>query len=164
MAADAMADGRERQIELHRHRIVIRRAVHGMRMAVNLPLSVYLGVAIHLAVDDEGAESVGINLEHRDPELSVALFAAHDYDDVVAEWQLWARVLELPLLVADRDGNLSEPARRLGALCVADVAPRRRRRNAIKARRPAFLLRRRAGLAAELSIVHRGEREIIARG
>ena len=91
------------------------------------------------------------------------MFSAYDYDDVVAEWQLWARVLKLPLLIADRDGNLREPVPRLGALGMADVAPRRRRRNAIKSRRPAFLLRRRTGFMPTRSIVHHGEREIIAR-
>jgi hypothetical protein len=43
------------------------------------------------------------------------------------------------------------------------VCPRRRRRNAIKTRRPAVLLRRRVPWRLAALRVHRGEREIIAR-
>ncbi|MDU6833209.1 MAG: hypothetical protein E6417_24655, partial [Bradyrhizobium sp.] len=35
-AHDTRADGGIRQVELHRERVVLRRAVSGMRMAVNL--------------------------------------------------------------------------------------------------------------------------------
>ena len=71
-------------------------------------------------------------LEHRDPGLSVPLYRAADGDDVVAEWKSWARVLRLPLLVAERDGTLREPFDRIGRVRVARPAARRRRRSAIK--------------------------------
>ena len=80
-----------------------------------------------------------MSLEHRDPGLSVPLYEALDNDDVVAEWQLWARVLGRPLLIAELDGTLREPFRQMGTLRVGAVAPRRRRRNAIKRRRPLDL-------------------------
>jgi hypothetical protein len=44
-----------------------------------------------------------------------------------------------------------------------EPAARRRRHNAIRARRPKFLVRRRGGGALDPGNVHRGEREIIAR-
>ena len=44
-----------------------------------------------------------------------------------------------------------------------EPAPRRRRRNIIKDRRPKFLVRRKAGRAMTDQPVYRGEREIIAR-
>jgi hypothetical protein len=72
-------------------------------------------------------------------------------------------VLNLPLLIAERDGSLREPFARLGSLRVEAPIWRRRRRSAIARRRPAILLRRRAGIARETPAVHRGEREIIAR-
>ncbi|HXW25644.1 MAG TPA: DUF6101 family protein [Xanthobacteraceae bacterium] len=163
-AADARADERVRHVELSRERVVLRRAVRGIRMAVNVPVSAFLGVALRLVpAADEGPDTVAVSLEHRDPALSVPLYVAAHSDDVVAEWQLWARVFALPLLVADPAGALREPFRRIGAVRVAAAAPRRRRRNAIKARRPAILLRRRPGIMPELPVVHRGEREIIAR-
>ena len=44
-AHDVRADGGVRQIELHRERVILRRAVHGMRMAINVRVSDFLGIA-----------------------------------------------------------------------------------------------------------------------
>ncbi len=161
-ASDAAADERVRWIDLDRERVVLRRAVRGIPMAIKVPVHAFLGVALQL-VAAEGGECVTLSLAHRDPALSVPLFSQADGHDVIADWQLWARTLRLPLLVADRGGNLREPFARMGGVRLEPVCPRRRRRNAVKARRPSILLRRaRAARSAELP-VHRGEREIIAR-
>ena len=56
------------------------------------------------------------------PRLSLPLYRADDGDDIVAEWQSWARVLGLPLLVAEADGVLREPFDRIGAVRVAAPA------------------------------------------
>jgi Family of unknown function (DUF6101) len=163
-AADARADERVRHVELSRERVVLHRAVHGIRMAVKVPVTAFMGVALRLIPSpDGGPNSVAVSLEHRDAGLSVPLYSAEHTNDVVAEWQLWARVFGLPLLVADPAGSLREPFRRLGGVRVGAPAPRRRRRNVVKARRPSILLRRRPGIMPELPVVHRGEREIIAR-
>ena len=163
-AADARADERMRHVELSRERVVLRRAVRGIRMAVKVPVAAFLGVALRLIPDaDGGPNTVAVSLEHRDPALSVPLYSAAHTNDVVAEWQLWARVFALPLLVADPAGSLREPFRRLGGVRVGAPTPRRRRRNAIRARRPSILLRRRPGSLPVLPLVHRDEREIIAR-
>jgi hypothetical protein len=163
-AADARADERVRHVELSRERVVLRRAVRGIRMAVKVPVAAFMGVALRLTPSpDGGSNTVAVSLEHRDPALSVPLYSAEHTNDVVAEWQLWARVFGLPLLVADPAGSLREPFRRLGGVRIGRPAPRRRRRNVIKARRPSILLRSRAGVVPELPQVHRGEREIIAR-
>ncbi|HVY59936.1 MAG TPA: DUF6101 family protein [Xanthobacteraceae bacterium] len=162
-AGDATADERVRFVDLHRERVVMRRAVRGVPMALSLPISTYLGVAIRVvppAPETDGA--VAIVLEHRDPALSVPLSVAADGTDVVADWQIWARVLDLPLLVRDADGRLREPFRRIGALRVARVSARRRRRTAMKKRRPLILFRRRPGRPRAIAVVH-CEREIIAR-
>jgi Family of unknown function (DUF6101) len=161
-ATDAGADERQRQVELDRERVVLRRAVRGVPMAVRLPLSAYLGVALRLVPGTGASQVIEVSLQHRDPGLCVPLYAAADDDDVIAEWQLWGRVLGRPLLVAGPDGDLREPFRQLGVLKVGAVAPRRRRRNAIKRRRPSILMRRRPGFTAQRR-VHRDEREIIAR-
>jgi hypothetical protein len=102
-------------------------------------------------------------LEHDDPALSLPLFSSAEADDIVAEWQSWGRVLGLPLLVAEGDGNLREPFARLGALRIEAPTWRRRRRTTIARRRPSRFLRRRPGKLPETPLVHRGEREIIAR-
>jgi hypothetical protein len=162
-AADEAADGRLRLVDLYRDRVVLRRSIRGMRMAVDLPVAAFRGVAIHLADQaDESPTAIAVVLEHRDPALSLPLYAASIADDVIAEWQSWGRVLGLPLLVAESDGSLREPFARLGKLRIEAPTARRRKRSAIARRRPSILLRRRAGRPAGEPVLHRGEREIIA--
>jgi hypothetical protein len=112
---------------------------------------------------NEPPTAIAIVLEHRDPALSLSLFAASENDEIVADWQSWGRVLGLPLLVGERDGSLREPFARVGALRVEEPTWRRRRRSAIARRRPLFLLRRRAAKWPDMPESHHGEREIIAR-
>jgi hypothetical protein len=166
-ARDAAADGNVRIVELHRERVVVRRAVRGRRMALSVAVADFLGVAIRvLAPDAAGGDAEGavaVMLEHRDPALAVPLYYAPDGEEAIAEWQLWARVLSLPLLIADTDGTLHQPFQRLGALCIAGSVARRRRSGALKRRRPRILMRRKAGQISEDTAVHREEREIIAR-
>ncbi|HEY6254954.1 MAG TPA: DUF6101 family protein [Xanthobacteraceae bacterium] len=161
---DAAADERIRSVELTRERVVLRRSVRGMLMALNLPVKSYLGVALRIEPAAGAAEgTVALVLEHRDSALSLPLYRSDDSSDVVAEWQAWARVLKLPLLVAEADGCLREPFARIGALRIGVPLPRRRARAAVKRRRPSIFLRRKAGHPIEGAAVHRGEREIIAR-
>jgi hypothetical protein len=163
-ANDAVADERVRHVELHRERVILRRAVQGMRIALNVPVQAFLGVSIRLTPEgDDTPAGVAVFLEHRDPALSIELYAAQNSDDVVAEWQLWSRVLGVPCLVAGSDGAFSEPFPRLGAVRCKPPAQRRRRRSPLSKRRPRFLARRRAGVTRNAALVHREEREIIAR-
>ena len=141
-AQDVRADNGVRRVELHRERVVLRRAIRGMRMAINLRVSDFRGVALR---DLDDAQM--LVLLHRDPSLSIPLCVSSDRDEIAAAWQTWSDIFALPQL----EETPSEPA------------PRRRRRNAIRARRPRFLVRRRGGGPLEASNVHRGEREIIAR-
>lgn len=161
-ALDQTADGRVRVVDLHRERVVLRRAVHGIKMAVNLPVGAYRGVTMRLEEPSEhDAGAVLLVLEHEDPALSLTLYRAVDCSDVIAEWQSWARTLGLPLLVAETDGRLREPFRRIGGLRVGAPLGRRRRSTPLRRRRITRALRRR--LMPGASVVHRGEREIIAR-
>ena len=112
-----------------------------MRMALNVRVSDFLGVALRA-----GADAQILVLVHRDPSLSVPLLASEDADEIANAWASWSEIFALPQL----DEGAREPARR------------RRRHNIIRTRRPKFLMRRRAGVARELA-VHRDEREIIAR-
>jgi Family of unknown function (DUF6101) len=163
-ANDAGADERVRIVELHRERVVMRRAVRGIPMAVSVPVSAFRGIAIRVVKRDDGiSATIAVVLEHRDAGLSTELFASDDGDEILTEWQTWGRVLGLPLLVAERDGELHEPFQRLGAVRIGAVAPRRRRRTVIRRRRPSILMRRRPGRMPESPTVHRDEREIIAR-
>jgi hypothetical protein len=163
-ASDAAADERVRHVELHPEHVILRRAVQGMRIALNVPVQAFLGVSIRLTAEQgETPAGVAVFLEHRDPALSIELYSAQDSDDVVAEWQLWSRVLGLPCLVAGSDGKFTPPFPMLGAVRCKAPSQRRRRRSAVARRRPRFLARRRAGVTRHAPLVHRAEREIIAR-
>ena len=142
-AHDVRADGGVRQIELHRERVILRRAVHGMQMAVNIRVSDFLGVALR-GIDDAQM----LVLAHRDPSLTIPLCVSSDREEIAIAWQMWSDIFALPQLPDDKT---SEPA------------VRRRRHNAIRARRPKFLVRRRGGNLLNPANLHQGEREIIAR-
>jgi hypothetical protein len=136
------ADGGIRQVELHRERVVLRRAVRGMRMAVNVRVSDFRGVVLR-----DVKQSQMLVLQHRDPSLCVTLCVSEDREEIAAAWRMWSELFALPQL----EDEVHEPA------------PRRRRRNAIRARRPKFLVRRRIGALLDAANIFRGEREIIAR-
>ena len=162
-ANDAVADERVRHVELHRERVILRRAVQGMRVALNVPVAAFLGIAVRLVPAGAEPAHAAVVLEHRDPALSIELFAAPDSDDVMAEWRLWGRVLGLPLLVTDSDGALSDPFPRIGGVRFKAPTARRRRRSPLAKRRPKFLMRRRPGATRPAPLLHQGEHEIIAR-
>jgi len=85
-------------VDLHRERVVLRRSVRSMRMAVNLPVAAYRGVAIRLSdAIGKPQRSISVMLEHADPGLTLLLFCSSEADEIVAEWQSWSRVLGLPL-------------------------------------------------------------------
>ncbi len=162
-ANDAAADERVRHVELHRERVVVRRSLAGMRMALNMPVSAFAGIAIRLTTGQGGVPPFAtVILEHKDPSLALPLFLSAEIDEAFTEWRSWANVLGLPLLVED-EGKLREPFARIGGVRIERVKPRRRRHNAIKRRRPSMPLRRRAGKLTDATPVHRDEREIIAR-
>ena len=142
-AHDIRADGGVRNVELHRERVVLRRAVRGMRMAINVRVSDFRGIA-RRGIDDAQM----LVLVHRDPSLTVPLCVSSDGAEIAIAWQMWSEIFALPQLAED---NAFEPA------------ARRRSRNAIHSRRAKFLARRRGGGPLDRSNVHRGEREIIAR-
>ena len=142
-AHDSRADGGVRQIELHRERVVLRRAVHGMQMAVNVRVIDFLGVALR-GIDDAQM----LVLAHRDPSLTIPLCVSSDRGEIAAAWRMWCDIFALPQLLEHKP---REPA------------ARRRRHNAIRARRPKFLVRRRRGDLLNPANIHKGEREIIAR-
>jgi len=142
-AHDVRADGGVRQIELHRERVILRRAVHGMQMAVNVRVSDFLGVALR-GIDDAQM----LVLAHRDPSLTIPLCVSSDREEIAIAWQTWSEIFALPQLREDK---------------VCEPATRRRRHNAIRARRPKFLVRRRRGDLLNPANLHQGEREIIAR-
>ena len=162
-ASDAVADGRVRDVELHRERVVVRRSLHGMRMALNMPVTAFAGISLRLESDDDG-DVLAVVLEHADPSLTLPLFLTSQADEAVAEWRAWSEVLDVPLLLAEPgEGAANARLGQIGQIHIERPRPRRRRRSALKNRRPAILLRRGFGKVTRRARVHRGEREIIAR-
>ena len=133
-ARDSGADGQVRDIELDRERVVLRREVRGIPHENRR--------AGHRIRRRHACERCRPRATSRPPSPScsniatagsrVPLFVATEGDDAMAQWKSWGRVLGVPLLVADGDGALREPFRRIGRLGVGAPAPRRRRRAAIK--------------------------------
>ena len=163
-AGDAAADGQVRYIELFAERLVLRRSVAGMHMALNMPLSAFAGVAIRLDAGVDGAlPTVAVVLEHKDPGLALPLFVSNEADEAFAEWNSWSRALGVPQLISDDEGGWREPFARLGGVRINSVRPRRRRHSCLKRRRPTMPLRRKGGRLTAAAAVHRGEHEIIAR-
>jgi len=99
-AHDTRADGGIRQVELHRERVVLRRAVSGMRMAVNVRVSDFLGIALR-----ETEETQMLVLVHRDPSLSIPLSASSDRDEIVRAWATWSETFGLPQLEDTKRGE-----------------------------------------------------------
>jgi hypothetical protein len=160
-ARDAGADGQMRQVELDHDRVVLRRAVRGMRMKIRLPVEAFIGITL---ISSSGCgTTAAVLLDHSDEALSVPLLEDTALEDAAAIWRAWGRVLGLPLWRRDPDGETAmvQPGRR--KLADGPDLGRRRRRATIKKRRPSILLRRKPGRHIGLSAVHRGEREIIAR-
>ena len=142
-AHDTRADGGVRNIELHRERVALRRALHGMQMAVKIRVCDFLGVALRGSDDAQM-----LVLVHRDPSLSIPLGVSFDADEIATAWQMWSDIFALPQLPQD---------------IAREPAARRRRHNAIRSRRPKFLVRRRSGDLLNPANLHQDEREIIAR-
>jgi len=162
-ATDTTADGLLRDVELHRERVVLRRSVRGMRMALNMPIAAFDGISLSLLPrEGAAADILAVMLKHSDPALTLPLFLTSQPLEALAEWRAWSEVLGMPRVLAEKR-SASVSIAHLGQLHIERPRPRRRRRSALKARRPSILLRRGFDKITEATIVHRDEREIIAR-
>ena len=106
-ASDAAADGRVRDVELHRERVVVRRSLQGMRMALNMPVAAFAGISLRLKSDEDG-DMLAVVLQHTDPSLTLPLFLTSQADEAVAEWRAWSEVLDVPLLLAEQGASASQ--------------------------------------------------------
>jgi hypothetical protein len=150
MTRDARSDNAVRLVAVDRDCVSIERCFKGIHMNLAIPVAAYHGVAAIVAQDG----TCQVHLVHRDPDLSIPLHEARDGREANAELHAWARLLGLPALDArDHDGVETIPF----------WPPHERATSLWKARRPSFLKRRKTGRAELATIVHRGDREIIAR-
>jgi hypothetical protein len=162
-AGDATTDGRVRDVELHRERVVMRRSLRGMRMALNMPVAAFDGISLWLVpgeVDEEDA--LAVVLKHRDPTLHSPCLSRR------GRMRRWRNGVPGARCSACRsclrnDADLLPLRAQLDRLQIERPRPRRRRRSALKARRPSIVLRRATGKITNATPIYRGEREIIAR-
>ncbi len=162
-AHDIRADGGIRQIELHRERVILRRAVLGMRMAINVRVSDFSGIALR-----EFADEQVLVLLHRDPSLTIPLCTSSDRDEIAAAWQLWSDIFALPQLTERKAFEFKAGGFelwRVRALRVralrARAAPAAPQRGALA---PSEIPDAQArGDSLNPANVHHSEREIIAR-
>lgn len=158
----ASAPACETEVQLDETTAVVTRRQCGTARRLAVPICQYRGVAARVQPSaDTGGVSVTLELLHEDSTLSLVLMEAHDMDDVVADWQAWARRLRLGLLMIEPDGSVRDIAGPPHRAQVGTPGPRRRC-SVLRGRRPRFLIRRKTGMAG-LPVCHAGEREIIAR-
>jgi hypothetical protein len=140
--------------------VMIRRETGaGVPLYVTVPLRAYAGVLLSVRETASG-QAVALRLHHKNGDLDVPLFEAESTEDVIADWQAWARTLARPLLIQNADGEIVEPFERLGGVVVKMPAARRANRFFAE-RRPRFLCKRRIGGRPSGAVFD--EAEIIAR-
>jgi hypothetical protein len=131
----------------------------GVPVRIAVPFEHYKGICADIRYGQHGLEC-NVVLAHDNADYEVTLFSAQDDENILAEWNSWAKKLDMPLMIRTEHGDtMARP--KFGALNVNGVSPRRAR-NMFLVRRPRFL---RARLATELTpdlSIHE-EREIIAR-
>ncbi len=141
----------------HTH-AVVRRAAGD---TVTVPVAEYRGVAVRMeSTGDNGEVRAYVELLHADASLTLPLAVTDDPYDIYADWQAWAKALDLPLLVVGQDGSVGGPLAGMGGIIAARPQPRRRH-SFFAQRRPRFLARRKAGRPGAAPRVE--GREIIAR-
>ncbi len=102
------------------------------------PIAAFRGVALRVAWrDHKGSKpAMLVQMVHRsDERRSITLHVSFEGTDVAARWRSWGRVLGLPLLLEDREGELQMAERRLGSLRIDTPQPHAGA-NPLSARRP----------------------------
>ncbi len=147
--------------KLNRNGAVVRKTMGcGLPLSMAVPAKAFKGIAARAVEDEKGELTVSLELLHHDPELCIPLLHAHDMDDISADWHSWSRLLRLPMLIVDLEGDASPTQQMLGNLMVEDPVERRKRITTLK-RRPNFLRRRKPGVVGEIEKLTAAE--IIAR-
>jgi len=149
-------------VHIDQKQTVIERSMAGARTSIAADNQDFSGIAAEVVpCPNTGAILARLILVHPDPALSVVLRETTHPEDLADDWQAWAGRLNLPMVILDSDGRL-KPIKAYRAQPTGQPEPRRR--NAVlSSRRPRFLVRRKTGAETEVTVIHQGEREIIAR-
>lgn len=141
-ARDERADGGLRQVEITRDRIIIKRVVQSIRMMLKVRIADYFAITLRAATPADNLPGAWVLwLEHRDRALSVPLIVSNDAEEIGRIGAMWCEFFGRPDLIETGGvGTMPDPL-----TSNASPAPRRRRRNAVRNRRPRFLVRRQPG-------------------
>lgn len=127
---------------------------------IALPSNSFRGVAARATETGPETALVTLELLHEDETLCVPLRVGHELADIATDWQLWAELLKLPMMIVDADGvarTLEESATH----AVLNDPEGRGHTTMFSERRPRYTARRRLGnLGVRLMV---GGNEIIAR-
>ena len=93
-------------VKLDTRGAVVRRNLPSSNLpfSIALPGRAFKGVAARAVAHVDGAITVTLELHHADPELCIPLLVAHDLDAIVADWQEWALLYDIPMLMVEADG------------------------------------------------------------
>jgi len=141
-ARDERADGGLRQVEITRKRVIIKRSVQSIRMMLKIRVADYFAMTLRAAQPEDNMPGAWVLwLEHSDRGLSVPLLVSNDAAEINRAGAEWSAYFDRPDLIETGGvGTLPDPL-----MMDHTPAPRRRRRNAIRNRRPRFLVRRKPG-------------------
>jgi len=131
----------------------------GLPISMALPNRAFTGVAARAYENEDGSNTVTLELLHHDAELCVPLCVSDTVEDASADWHSWAKKLGLPMLLVDTSGHATVVKAHAGISSLA-AKPRRRRASMMK-QRPNFLRRRKLGMIGP--VVRIKADEIIAR-
>jgi len=149
------ADGARCRVMLQQEHVFVERPVGGLACAIRLPVSALEGVAAAFL-----ASGPAVRLVHREAGLTIDLIHAASPGIAIELRDRLARLLGLPALFVDAEGEVFGAIRRMGRITAEEPQPRRGARTALK-RRPRFLTRRSIG--GEPDAPPLNGREIIAR-
>ncbi|WP_051540813.1 DUF6101 family protein [Ahrensia sp. 13_GOM-1096m] len=127
---------------------------------IALPNNSFRGVAARATETGPDTALVTLELLHEDEALCVPLRVGHELADIATDWQLWAELLKLPMMIIDADGVARTLEESAANAVIND--PNGRGHNAMFAEdRPRYTARRRLGnLGVRLMV---DGKEIIAR-
>lgn len=132
----------------------------GLPLSFALPTRSFKGVAAKAIENSDGTQTVSLELHHNDPELCITVLRANTLDDIAADWHSWSRLMRLPMLIIDHEGQ-AQPARdELGMIMLETPVERRKRFSAYKPR-SWFLRRRKTGIVSDIKKITASE--LIAR-
>ncbi|MAM11338.1 MAG: hypothetical protein CML23_12925 [Rhizobiaceae bacterium] len=103
-----VAKGAETRIgvKLDQRGAVVRRNLPSSNLpfSIALPGRAFKGVAARAVAHADGGITVTLELHHADPELCIPLLVAHDLSEIVADWQDWALLYDIPMMMVEADG------------------------------------------------------------